>query len=1070
MRGEADIDHSFYYNKSAVALDDEGKKLFVKYCSLLLPLNHSNAYPIHACCSTDQLTTLKRGMAMLESLIPNCGICRENIQLLTCHAICDPNQATFSSVSLSKIDPAIVDSLVVSMTYEMAKGIYNSCKDVKFPNSLASITSLICSSGHGKCNAEKFIHSLFSFSWFNVTAKISYKNNTENLLNGIPLACNKSYRLFYRNLMPCSCQDCDSSCSPLPEIEDKILMTSNYFTSYQFIILCCYVGCMILYIAIISFSYFNICPQNNYTKNFNNDAPEVSNNKKINKKIEIINFNTFEREINNKIKTILQQWGLFVSKNKIFVSFCSITIIVVLSCGTLYNFTISSDPVEIWSPPNGQFRKHKQYFEENFGPFFRIEQILVRAPKLNQQTIDILGKPVNIGPIFNIDIIKEIFKIQNDIQNLISFVPGDNFNIKNNVTLGDLCYKPLEPLNSKCVFSSITQYFQNNLDSVSLKSGPFNWLTHIYYCLNSPGSIKDNDLESLPCLSDFKAPINPKIVLGGYESNPNEASAFVITYVLKNEVDTKFIEAVRAWEKSFLEYLTDYSHPLIEISYSSERSIQDEIDRQTHTEFFTVTLSYFLMFIYVAFTLGKINTNSLKEFFVDQKFFLGFMGVVLVILSVLASIGFYCYFNFKVNMIVLEVLPFLALAIGVDNIFLMVHEFERIKSVYKSKLSVYAMIAEMMGNVGHGMIVCAVAQITTFSIGSISNIPAVRSFSLFAAAAISINFLMQMTLFLVIFTLEAIREEKKIPVIFCCFNLSYERISDNQPNIIERIFKILSKVILNKWVKPIIFILFVNLWFVSLYYIPSIKIGLDQTSALPLDSYLHQYYDNVFKFLKSGPPTYFVVSPGYKYEEKYYQNLICANKDCSPNSLTSTIYHYSRISKNSKIATGADSWLDTYLAWLKSHDPFPCCQFKLDNRTNEKIFCPSYISENDLKCQSCFNSERKSDITPTQEEFSEYLPWFLQDIPAESCPFGGKPLFEKNVALNPKYYIDKNKSELPVLTSAFLTYHTSMGSSEEIITALVEAVKISKNISSNINHNERVGAFIWDIICRHFCC
>ena len=56
--------------------------------------------------------------------------------------------------------------------------------------------------------------------------------------------------------------------------------------------------------------------------------------------------------------------------------------------------------------------------------------------------------------------------------------------------------------------------------------------------------------------------------------------------------------------------------------------------------------------------------------------FIGFFGVFIVILSVLTSIGFACYYGERLTLIIVEVLPFLVLAVGVDNIFILVHSVE----------------------------------------------------------------------------------------------------------------------------------------------------------------------------------------------------------------------------------------------------------------------------------------------------------------------------------------------------------------------------------------------------------
>ena len=55
---------------------------------------------------------------------------------------------------------------------------------------------------------------------------------------------------------------------------------------------------------------------------------------------------------------------------------------------------------------------------------------------------------------------------------------------------------------------------------------------------------------------------------------------------------------------------------------------------------------------------------------------LGLAGVTIVALSVTSSIGVYAWCGIPATMIVLEVQPFLVLAVGVDNIFIFVQAYQ----------------------------------------------------------------------------------------------------------------------------------------------------------------------------------------------------------------------------------------------------------------------------------------------------------------------------------------------------------------------------------------------------------
>lgn len=62
---------------------------------------------------------------------------------------------------------------------------------------------------------------------------------------------------------------------------------------------------------------------------------------------------------------------------------------------------------------------------------------------------------------------------------------------------------------------------------------------------------------------------------------------------------------------------------------------------------------------------------------------LGAGGIVIVLCSVVCSIGVCGYLGITTTLLTIEVVPFLVLAVGVDNIFIIVQAFQRTpRSVY----------------------------------------------------------------------------------------------------------------------------------------------------------------------------------------------------------------------------------------------------------------------------------------------------------------------------------------------------------------------------------------------------
>ena len=78
-----------------------------------------------------------------------------------------------------------------------------------------------------------------------------------------------------------------------------------------------------------------------------------------------------------------------------------------------------------------------------------------------------------------------------------------------------------------------------------------------------------------------------------------------------------------AWEKAYIEYLKNYSSLNFTLAFTSERSIQDEIDRESMGDVYTIVISYLVMFVYVTLALGDYNrcdSNKSYHLMADSLF------------------------------------------------------------------------------------------------------------------------------------------------------------------------------------------------------------------------------------------------------------------------------------------------------------------------------------------------------------------------------------------------------------------------------------------------------------------
>ena len=124
---------------------------------------------------------------------------------------------------------------------------------------------------------------------------------------------------------------------------------------------------------------------------------------------------------------------------------------------------------------------------------------------------------------------------------------------------------------------------------------------------NDTTGTKENVL-GFPCTSLFGAPVSPTIVFGGYDGkNYSDASVLVVTFVINNHDDDSKNDRAKAWEKEFISYMKNYSDPDLEVAFMAERSIEDELERESHADIYTILVSYVIMFLYITIALGQIN-------------------------------------------------------------------------------------------------------------------------------------------------------------------------------------------------------------------------------------------------------------------------------------------------------------------------------------------------------------------------------------------------------------------------------------------------------------------------------
>ncbi|KAK8512630.1 hypothetical protein V6N13_082835 [Hibiscus sabdariffa] len=1003
----------------------------------------------NVCCTEAQFDTLRSQVQQAIPFLVGCPACLRNFLNLFCELSCSPNQSLFINVtSISQVkNNSTVDGIDFYITDDFGEGLYESCKDVKFGTMNTRAMEFI---GAGAKNFKE---------WFTFIGR-----RAPNNLPGSPYAIQflpsvpESSGMKPMNVstyscrdvsLGCSCGDCPSS----PACSNTAISTSNNGAKCSVRIgslkaKCVDLALAILYVVLVSMFFgwglFRRTRKRSHSfrmKPFLGTADGGESHSINRQKAENLPMQRLE-DANQSITAVrlsfvqgymsnfYRKYGLWVARHPTLVLSLSVGMVLLLCLG-LVRFKVETRPEKLWVGPGSKAAEEKRFFDSNLAPFYRIEQLILATipDPLDAKSPSILTE----------DNIKLLFEIQTKIDGIRGNYSGSM------ISLTDICMKPM---GQDCATQSVIQYF--NMDP---SYDADDRLDHVNYCFQHYTSAES-------CMSAFKAPVDPSTVLGGFSgSNYTEASAFIVTYPVNNAVDKEGNETQKAvaWEKAFVQLAKDELLPMVQsknltFSFSSESSIEEELKRESTADVITILISYLVMFAYISLTLG--DTPRLSSFYISSKVLLGLSGVVLVMLSVLGSVGFFSAIGVKSTLIIMEVIPFLVLAVGVDNMCILVHAVKR----QPLDLPLEGRISNALMEVGPSITLASLSEVFVFAVGSFIPMPACRVFSMFAALAVLLDFLLQVTAFVSLIVFDFLRAEGRRVDCFPCIKASStyaeseKGIGGRKPGLLARYMKEVHAPILSLWgVKLIVVSAFVAFSLASIALSTRIEPGLEQKIVLPQDSYLQGYFNNVSEYLRIGPPLYFVVK-NYNYSsESVDTNKLCSISQCNSESLLNEIARASLTPESSYIAKPAASWLDDFLVWL-SPEAFGCCR-KFTNGS----YCPPddqppCCSANDATCglsevcKDCTTCFRHSDLhndRPSTAQFREKLPWFLEALPSADCSKGGHGAYTSSVEL-------QGYEDGIIKASSFRTYHTPLNKQIDYVNSMRAARQFASRVSDSL--------------------
>lgn len=904
----------------------------------------------------------------------------------------------------------LVTELTNVWSEEYQSGFFDSCKNVKNGASGGKAIDFI---GGGADNYSQFMKFLGDKKLLGSPFQMNFKTEPDWPKRGMrplsvrPKACSDTDEAFR-----CSCVDCPDVCPELAPVPSDEACHVGLLPCLSFAVILIY---SLFLLFVVAFSSFVTYRERRFRKPervrlLQDPIPSDEEDEG-----DIVRAGGYLEQpsgvykLNSALNSAFSRLAGTCARFPALTIASSLVVVLLLSLGWL-RFAVETDPVRLWVSPNSAAAQEKEYFDDNFGPFYRAEQAF-----LVNDTSEGHGK------VLDYDTLSWWFDVESRVQRMIS--------LNRELILDDVCFKPT---GEACVVQSVTGYFGSMLGLL-----PDTWEERLRKCISSPGDPS--------CLPDFQQPLRPEMILGGYDEtgDPIDAQALIATWVVNNYAKgTQAAENAMDWEDSFKRVFEvvqeEASERGLRVSFNTEASLEQELNKSSNTDAKIVVISYIIMFVYASLALGSVTVTwrsllrNPANAFVQSKFTLGIVGILIVLMSVSASVGLFSAVGVKATLIIAEVIPFLVLAVGVDNIFLIVHEFERVNISHPDE-EIDERVARAVGRIGPSIFLSAITETVAFALGVFVGMPAVKNFAAYAAGAVLINAILQITMFISVLALNQRRVESLRADCIPCLTVRRanssgmpdEQVYDEQEESALQTFirKFYATVLLERKVKVLIVIAFLGLLTAGLALLPNVSLGLDQRIALPSDSYLVQYFNDLDDYFGTGPPVYFVTRNVNVTERRHQQQLCGRFTTCEEYSLAFVLEQESRRPEVSYISGSAASWIDDFFYWLNPQQD--CCE--KDGQTCFEDRTPAWnISLYGM---------------PEGNEFMHYADMWIESPTDASCPLGGKAPYSSALVLDSKH----------VMTNAshFRTSHTPLRSQDDLIKSYMSARRIADGVSED---------------------
>lgn len=536
-----------------------------------------------------------------------------------------------------------------------------------------------------------------------------------------------------------------------------------------------------------------------------------------------------------KIGHLFDSHGRFVAKHP-NITIVACVFLTLLSTLGFLNFTAKSDTLSLWIPEISDTKDNVEWLNKNFPPDTRYHSAIVKADNVLSEeginTVYLLQKRIQeVRTAENVtweDMCKKV-AIPVTIEEVSWAAWGFNVIFGGCPHYLEICLE-LSILNILSPMEKVTDEFVNNLNQSEIlrlinesdkKEDVLQYLGGVTYDTN--GLISGAKATKIDLISQTN--ITEALL------NPDPSTSVPVT-----NVSMSFEEEL----KDVLLNTTGIPEG-VDVSVIVSRSFDDVINENIIGNYNLLFSGFAIMFVYVLIMLGKFNC-------VEHRVWLSLAGLTGIILGSVFCMGLCSAFGLMFTQLH-NVLPFLMLGIGIDDMFVLVQCYENLSDEEK-KEDISKRFGKTLSYAGMAISVTSVTNIVAFALGATTVIPALRSFCLFCSVGILAIFIYTLTFFTACMVLDQKRIDERRDGCFCCWRHgdTWTPNKWTKKNFLDIFLKKLAKFSTHRAIKVTISIITLGLFGLACYGISKLEQRFEERWLIPDDSYLAKWFDDREEF------------------------------------------------------------------------------------------------------------------------------------------------------------------------------------------------------------------------------